>query len=106
MWFDEATLEVGDSLRRSIDQGLASCRYGVVIVSETFLSKEWPQRELDGLVARETATGEKAILPVWHRVDQRTVASFSPTLADRLAARTADGIETVAAALQRVVVRH
>lgn len=72
VWFDEAVLQMGDSLRRSIDAGLARCRYGVVILSPKFLSKQWPQHELDGLVARETATGEKAILPIWHELDRDT----------------------------------
>jgi hypothetical protein len=53
VWFDEFTLRVGDSLRRSIDRGLAHSRYGVVVISPAFLSKEWPQKELDGLMARE-----------------------------------------------------
>ena len=52
VWFDEAELTLGDSLRRKIDDGLARCRYGIVILSPRFLEKEWPQRELDGLVAR------------------------------------------------------
>ena len=52
VWFDELTLKVGDSLRRSIDRGLASSRFGIVVISPHFLSKEWPQKELDGLTAR------------------------------------------------------
>jgi len=63
VWFDAFTLTVGDSLRRSIDDGLAKSRYGIVVVSPSFLQKQWPQRELDGLVARESA-GVKVILPV------------------------------------------
>ena len=58
VWFDEFTLTVGDSLRRSIDRGLAGSRFGVVVISPNFLQKEWPQRELDGLVARETGGGK------------------------------------------------
>ena len=50
VWFDEAVLELGDSLRRKIEEGLAKCRYGVVILSPRFLNKHWPRRELDGLV--------------------------------------------------------
>ena len=53
VWFDEFTLTVGDRLRRSIDRGLAGCRYGIVILSPHFFAKEWPQKELDGLVQRE-----------------------------------------------------
>jgi TIR domain len=47
VWFDEFTLKVGDSLRRSIDRGLAASRFGIVVISPDFLRKEWPQRELD-----------------------------------------------------------
>ena len=105
VWFDEATLELGDSLRRKIDAGLARCRYGVVILSPRFLSKEWPQRELDGLVARETETGEKAILPVWHELNSSTLAQYSPILADRLAVRSEEGIPTIVSKILRVVRR-
>ena len=51
VWYDEFTLKVGDSLRRTIDRGLASSRFGVVVLSDSFFQKEWPNRELDGLVA-------------------------------------------------------
>jgi hypothetical protein len=92
VWFDEAVLRMGDSLRQKIDEGLAKCRYGVVILSPRFLSKQWPQRELDGLVARETASGEKAILPIWHELDRDILMRYSPTLADRLAGKSEDGV--------------
>ncbi|MBB4635837.1 toll/interleukin-1 receptor domain-containing protein [Longimicrobium terrae] len=63
VWYDESSLVMGDSLRRSIDAGLSQSRFGVVILSRHFFSKEWPQRELDGLVSREIGEG-KVILPV------------------------------------------
>ena len=53
VWFDEFTLSVGDRLRRSIDRGLANSRDGIVILSPHFFAKEWPQKELDGLIQRE-----------------------------------------------------
>lgn len=103
VWFDEATLELGDSLRRKIDEGLSRCRYGVVILSPRFLNKQWPQRELDGLVARETASGEKAILPVWYDLDDKMLLQYSPTLAERLAARSEEGIGVVVEKILRVL---
>ncbi len=102
-WFDEAVLELGDSLRRKIDDGLARCRYGVVILSPRFLAKQWPQRELDGLVARETASGEKAILPIWHELDRDTLLRYSPPLADRLAGRSEEGVSVLVEKLLRVL---
>jgi hypothetical protein len=95
VWYDEATLTMGDSLRRNIDEGLSRCRFGIVILSPKFFSKDWPQRELDGLVARENASGEKAILPIWHKLSKSQVAKFSPTLADRLAGNSKNGIPSL-----------
>ena len=105
-WFDQATLELGDSLRRKIDEGLAGCRFGVVILSPNFLAKEWPQRELDALVARETAAGEKAILPVLHNLSIAELAKRSPLLADRLSASSSSGVDAVADAIAAVVARN
>ena len=91
---------MGDSLRRQIDGGLARCRFGVVILSPKFFARDWPQKELDGLVARENASGEKAILPVWHNLTKIQVARFSPTLADRLAGNSKEGIRALVAKIQ------
>ncbi len=104
IWFDEFTLTVGDSLRQSIDQGLARSRFGIVIVSPNFLRKAWPQRELDGLVAREIA-GTKVILPVWHEIGIDEIRGYSPPLADRLAVSSHDGlakmVEQISIAIRR-----
>lgn len=102
VWFDEAELRLGDSLRRKIDDGLARCRYGVVILSPSFFAKEWPQRELDGLVARE-AGGQKVILPIWHRVTRDDVVRYSPTLADKYAVNTAKGLPSIVVEIQRAL---
>lgn len=98
VWFDEFTLKVGDSLRRSIDKGLARSRYGIVIISPAFLEREWPQKELDGLVAREI-DGHKVILPVWHSIDAIDLRRRSPMLADRLATNSTKGLDQVVADL-------
>lgn len=94
VWYDDFSLTLGDSLRRSIDKGLASSRFGVVILSKHFCAKEWPQKELDGLVAREDGR-EKIILPVWHEITKGEVLEFSPTIVDRYAANTSEGIQSV-----------
>jgi hypothetical protein len=96
VWLDELELKLGDSLSRRIDAALARSRFGVVILSPAFFAKEWPQRELAGLAARELATGAKVILPVWHKVDHQYIAQRSPILADRLGVRANIGIDRVA----------
>jgi hypothetical protein len=69
-------------------------------VSPHFFAKEWPQKELDGLSAREIQS-VKVILPVWHNVTYDDVLKFSPKLADRLAVRTDKGLAEVVRQLLR-----
>lgn len=102
VWFDEFTLRVGDSLRRSIDKGLAGARFGIVLISPKFLEKEWPQKELDALMGRESH-GVKIILPVWHNVDAAYLNKFSPLLADRLASSSSKGLDQVVADLMAAI---
>jgi Domain of unknown function (DUF1883)/TIR domain len=89
VWFDDAELHIGDSLRRRIDQGLANSAFGVVIFSTAFFAKGWPQYELDGIVTRSVA-GEQNLLPIWHKVSKDEVRAQSPSLADKVARSTTD----------------
>jgi hypothetical protein len=102
VWYDEFSLKLGDSLRESIDRGLARSRYGVVILSPHFFEKHWPQKELNGLATREV-DGEKVILPVWHNVGFNEVRDFSPTLADLYAVCSDKGLEAVVKSIQEAM---
>jgi hypothetical protein len=94
VWYDAFSLKVGDNLRRKIDQGLSKSRYGIVVLSMHFFSKEWSQNELDGLMSREIA-GTKVILPIWHKITAEQVRANSPILTGRVAAKTEHGLEKV-----------
>ena len=104
VWFDEHILNPGDSLRRSIDHGLANSQYGVVILSPNFFAKEWPGKELDGLVAREDGKS-KVIIPIWHNVSHSDVQRFSPPLADKLSVLSSGDIDSVCEKIVRAVYR-
>lgn len=98
VWLDRFVLKVGDSLRRSIDAGLLRSRHGVVVLSPSFFAKRkvWTARELDGLFSREQVIRRRTILPVLHNLSPGELATYSPMLADRVAASTTEGIEAVA----------
>ncbi|HEY6303620.1 MAG TPA: toll/interleukin-1 receptor domain-containing protein [Terriglobales bacterium] len=102
IWYDDFALRVGSSLRESIDFGLAKSRYGIVVLSRNFFAKDWTHRELAGLMAMEEG-GAGVILPVWHNVTQEQVRSFSPIMADRVAAKSADGLGKVVETLLRAI---
>ena len=102
VWYDEFTLYMGDSLRESVDEGLAKSRFGVVILSPDFFKKNWPQKELDGLFAKEIS-GQKVILPVWHNIEREEVIKYSPIIADKFAAKTSNGLDSVVREIMRVI---
>lgn len=105
VWYDEFELRIGDSLRRKIDRGLASSRFGVVVLSKAFFGRGWPEYELDGLVTRANS-GEQILLPVWHNVSKKEVIGYSPSLADKLARSTSTHtVEEIAAEIVEVI-RH
>lgn len=102
VWFDKFTLRVGDSLRDSIETGLSRSRYGIVIFSKYFLSKNWPKAELSGLFTREMV-GHKVILPVWHNISSDEMKAHVPIQADKVALRSSDGAVAVAKSLIEVI---
>ena len=103
VWYDEFTLTLGDSLRRAIDAGLRQSRFGAVVLSKAFFSKQWPQYELDGLAAREMRGNDRVLLPIWHGVGVEDVMAYSPPLAGRVAVVSSEGVENAADAILKVV---
>ncbi len=103
VWYDEFELKPGDSLRRSIDRGLGSSRLGVVVLSPSFLRKNWTQYELDGLVARDV-DGRNVIVPIWLDITRDQILAFSPPLADKVAIVTQDNdVQETATRIARLV---
>ena len=98
VWYAEFSLRLGDSLSGSIDRGLASSRFGLVVISQHFIKKFWPERELRGLISREIEEG-RVILPIWYGITRQQVVNFSPTLADKVALIT-EGLTSQDIALQ------
>ena len=99
VWYDEFDLKIGDGLRTSIDRGLAESSFGLVILSPSFFGKKWTNRELDGLVSREIAEGRNLILPVWYHTSFEEVARYSPTLANTVALKYNEDIESLVSSI-------
>lgn len=103
VWFDEFELRIGDSLRRKIDRGLASSRFGLVVLSPFFIAKGWTGYELDGMVSRAVSK-EQVMLPIWHKLSHAEVMAFSPSLADKVARNTTThAIEDIAEEIAEVI---
>ncbi len=102
VWYDEFTLIPGDSLSSQIDEGLNQSRYGIVVVSPSFIKKEWPKREYRGLISKLLA-GENRIIPIWHGVSSDEVRHFSPPLADTVGMNSEEGVHCIAERLLKLI---
>jgi hypothetical protein len=104
VWFDEYSLKVGDSLRESIEKGLKECKKCVVIVTPNFLSNQgWTKTEFNSIFTRELIEERKVVLPVWAGIGKREVYEYSPSLADRVAARWENGVDKVVLDLLKAI---
>lgn len=99
-WLDEEQLNVGDSIRRGIDEALRCSRFGIVILSQTYLKNEWTLKELDALFNKEKKYS-KTVLPISHGLELSDIEFFSPLLADKVFLNTKDrSIDNLAKTIQ------
>ncbi|AWM12444.1 hypothetical protein DI487_00155 [Flavobacterium sediminis] len=87
VWYDEFTLKFGDSLFEEISNGISKSKFGLVIISQNFLKKEWTKKELNGLFSKEIFSKENVILPIWLNVSQEEIYKLSPILSDKVAVK-------------------
>ena len=98
-WLDEAQLEDGDSLVDNIGLGLDRATFVLLIITPTFLERNWPQAELRNALAREISSGIPRVIPI---LDAPSEAVFEryPLLVDKVYRRWSDGgPEAIAARL-------
>lgn len=76
VWVDLARLQLGFSLARQIDQGIAKCRLGLVLITPTFLTgRFWTDKELGAIM-----TSRKHVIPIIHGVSRRVLEVDRPDL--------------------------
>ncbi len=104
VWYDEFELRIGDSLRRKIDQGLSKSRFGIVVISRSFIKKGWTNYELDGLMTK-AISGQQILLPIWHDITKQEVIDYSPSLADKVARNTSqETVEEIASEIAEMII--
>lgn len=84
VWYDEDAMNVGDSLRRSINEGLKTSRSAIVVLSRNYFLKKWTNFELNGLFSFNEPDMRK-ILPIWHNVSADEIREYDSMVADTVA---------------------
>lgn len=69
IFYDTDSIEWGDDWARKIQDGLAKCRFGVIIISKDFYDRTWTEKELKSLLVRQNNDGENVILPVLYNTN-------------------------------------
>ncbi|RLA98671.1 MAG: hypothetical protein DRG59_08660 [Deltaproteobacteria bacterium] len=84
-WCDEAEIIWGDSITQKVNEGLRISRYVIVVLSDSFLEKNWPQRELNSALHLEASTGEVRVLPLLAgtRKTKKHILNAYPILNDK-----------------------
>lgn len=63
-WLDEAEIKWGDSIISKVNDGLRNSTFTVVILSKSFIEKNWPQAELFIFLNQEFSSGKLKVLPL------------------------------------------
>jgi hypothetical protein len=94
IWYSGKELGIGDSIEKTIEKGLNRSRYGIVILSPTYLAKNWTIREFYTLLAKEIEE-QKVILPVLYNITLDELKNKDLLMADRFAVNAERGIDFV-----------
>ncbi len=100
IWYSGKELGVGDSIEKTIENGLHRSRYGIVILSPTYLAKNWTIREFYTLLAKEIEE-HKVILPVLYNITPDELKQRDLLMADRFAVNAEQGIDHIVERLVR-----
>ncbi len=104
VWFDMASLEIGDSLTEKIDEGIKTSKYGIVLLSKNLLSNEkWTKYELQSFKIKQIFGETNTILPIWHGINENDLLEVCPWLLDKLGGNTDIGIKELADKLFNVI---
>ena len=63
VWLDENEIKVGESIFESVQEGLKSSDYVLIIISPNFVSSNWARRELSATFMNQMMDGKIRILP-------------------------------------------
>lgn len=92
VWYSGKELKVGDALTEAIHQNLELSRFGVIVLSPTYLSKIWTLNEFFFLQKREEM-GLKTLLPVLYNITPAELAAIFPPMANIFAVQADRGID-------------
>jgi hypothetical protein len=81
VWFDKISIDPGESIHDSIIDGIKQSKITVLILSESFLKKNWTNFEL-GISDFIKNEQNQKIIPIYYNISSKDVADKMPFLGD------------------------
>lgn len=86
IWYDEYSLQIGDSLRESIEKGIKETNKCILVLTPNFLNNSgWTKTEFNSVFTKDILKKNRSILPVWYQVTKEAIYDYSPMLLDTVA---------------------
>lgn len=101
VWYSGFELKLGDSIADSVNNALKGAQYAIVVISPTYLQKQWAMSELKALFTQEAE--RTRILPILHNITVEEIIKHLPVLADRYAISSEKGLEFIVDKVLEVV---
>lgn len=102
IWFAPLSLKIGCKLLDSINAGLLTSEYGLLLISPTYVAKRWTNYELD-LLHRQHIERDKKLFPLWHEVEKAQIDQWNPGLSGIVAMTSAEGLSSIARKIADVI---
>ncbi len=107
IFYDSKVISWGDNWKNVILNGTAKSEFAIIIISEQFFGREWTEKELRELLARQNESGQKIILPLLHNITLDELKTQYPDLADLQVLRTKDvTVEEIAILLAKELIKR
>ena len=90
IFYDKETLEWGDNWKDRILDGVKQAEFSIIVISENFFDREWTEKELGELLARQNRNGQKIILPILKNITVDQLKQKYPSVADIQAINSSD----------------
>jgi len=104
VWMD-TEMKIGDPVLPTIEWGIKTFPYGILLISAAYIRKPYPKAEFDALIKRQIESrGGFAVLPLLHDgLSQEQLAEFSPVVSTLRNVSTTAPISEIAQEIARVV---
>lgn len=85
VWLDASQIGWGDSIITLINDGLSRSRFVILVLSASFIKKNWPVKEMAAVLSKEITSGVTCALPllVGDAAVKEQILSKYPLLADK-----------------------